>query len=187
MQEIWADVVGFEEFYEVSNFGRVRSKERRYINEHGRLITKHSKDLKEFGTDYKRVGLKLPNDTKVHKKLVHILVAKAFIPNPDDKPTVNHIDGDKGNNCVQNLEWATYAEQIAHAVKNNLRDPYKIAELAKMANSKAILAINMISDQVLEFKSIKEARIQLGMNEGVINYALKHGNEINGWYFEYKV
>lgn len=185
--EIWRDVVGFEDYYEVSSLGNVRSKERLYRNKSGRLITKHSKNLQTFGDDYKRVGLKLPGDTKVYKKFVHILVATAFIDNPENKPTVNHKDGIKWHNWVTNLEWATYEEQIEHAVQLGLRDTDNISERVRKANSKPITAINTVTGEILEFSSITDAQNTLKFNFGVINHALKHDNISHDWIFEYKV
>lgn len=66
----------------------------------------------------------LDKNNKSKSELVHILVAKAFIENPYNKPTVNHKDGNKHNNCVDNLEWATYSENNKHAVEKGLRPKY---------------------------------------------------------------
>lgn len=69
---------------------------------------------------------------------IHREVAKAFVPNPDNKPSVNHIDGNKHNNCATNLEWATSSEQMQHAVKTGLID-YSKSRNAKIANARKSL------------------------------------------------
>lgn len=93
--------------YEVSNFGRIRSSHRkkRYI-----LNQRVSKN------GYKHVWI--TDNGKEYNRTVHRLVALAFIPNPQGKPEVNHIDCDKTNNCVENLEWATRRENELHARRN---------------------------------------------------------------------
>lgn len=111
MEEIWRDIEDLDGVYEVSNLGRIRNKK--------------TKNIKSFVYDghYYKFGY----DYTVNKKRrkgwyrVHKAVAKAFIPNPEDKPTINHIDGDRKNNKADNLEWATHKEQSVHA-----RDALKI-------------------------------------------------------------
>lgn len=102
-EEIWRPVVGYEGLYEVSSYGRVRSLDR-YVNNNsfwkGRILK-----LSDDGRGYLRAHLCLNN--KIKNFLVHRLVAQAFIPNPDNFPQVNHIDEDKSNNCVDNLEWCS--------------------------------------------------------------------------------
>lgn len=112
MQEIWKDVVGFEGLYKFSNLGNVISTRRNY--------SKGTWYLKPFyNGGYLRVSLVV--NWKKKSFLVHRLVAEAFIPNPDNRDTVNHIDGCKTNNHVENLEWATRKEQTIHAIKIGLR------------------------------------------------------------------
>lgn len=112
--EIWKDVRNYEGLYMVSNFGRVKSVERyvkgRYSNTQkikGKIKTPSIKD-----NGYLIVNLYKNN--KSSQKYVHRLVAEAFIDNPMNKPTVNHIDCDVKNNNVCNLEWNTYKEQEKH-------------------------------------------------------------------------
>ena len=111
--EVWVDVVGYEGFYKVSNIGRIRSFVRG-----GRLGCVLKQCTHRQG--YKEVRLTINKKGKMF--LVHRLVADAFIPNPDNKETVNHKDGDKANNRVENLEWATINENIAHAFRTGLRE-----------------------------------------------------------------
>lgn len=108
MAEIWRDVDGYDGKYQVSNFGRVKSFQR------GERILKPGLDYK--GYPY----VALWHGGKGKHTFVHRLVAEAFIPNPDNKPQVNHVDGDKANNHTDNLEWCTQSENTRHAYVTGL-------------------------------------------------------------------
>lgn len=114
MKETWKDIPGYENHYQVSDMGNVRS-----LNFLGHKGVIHLLKQTKSYDGYLRVPLTL-NGTK-RTLSTHILVAKAFIPNPEKKPQVNHIDGNKENNCVHNLEWVTGKENIQHAIRNGLR------------------------------------------------------------------
>lgn len=111
-KEIWKSVVGYEGKYQVSNKGRVRS-----LNYHRE---KRIKIMKSRIMDSGYEDIRLCENGKNKAHLMHRLVAKAFIPNPDNKRCVNHIDGDKSNNLLDNLEWVSYQENTDHALENDL-------------------------------------------------------------------
>ncbi len=115
--EIWKDIEGYEGKYQISNFGNVKSLE----TWTGDKYIKREKILKNvvYGNGYYYVCLSKKGEVKKHK--VNRLVAQAFIPNPENKPFTNHIDGDKLNNNVNNLEWCTQSENMKHASKIGLR------------------------------------------------------------------
>lgn len=105
--EEWRDVVGYEDYFQVSNKGQIFSKRsnkilKQYLHENGYFIF----STKLFGRNSKAVCFK-----------IHRVVAEAFIVNPENKPAVNHIDSNRTNNCVENLEWCTYKENAQHCVK----------------------------------------------------------------------
>ena len=117
--EMWKNIDGYDGSYQVSNHGRVRSVDREIFIERGSskyMATYEGRILSvSENTRYPNVGIGYNGETKTI--LVHRLVAEAFIPNPENKPYVNHIDGDTHNNHVSNLEWVTQSENINHAIK----------------------------------------------------------------------
>ena len=142
MEEIWKDVIGYENKYEVSNLGRVRSCPRNTsgLGRADYLIMKQSKDRRGYMT----IGLTM--NGKKSRFRVHRLVASSFIPNPEGKEFVNHIDGVKDNNILSNLEWATASENTRHAVEagliNSNFDKYKHKFVDDYLNG---LGVNMIT------------------------------------------
>lgn len=114
MNEIWRDVKGYEGLYAVSDIGRVKSLNYRCTGREWFL----SQGIAKIG--YPVVVLCKDKIQKMH--YVHRLVAEAFLNNPLNKPEVNHIDGNKENNTVGNLEWVTYSENQRHACKTGLAD-----------------------------------------------------------------
>lgn len=111
--EIWKDIIGYEEYYAVSNFGRFKSKERYVIN-HGTRVLKKERILKGSKSASGYIQVRGYIDGKnVFNKYVHDIVAEYFIPNDDiSKNEVNHINHNKLNNCYKNLEWVTHKENI---------------------------------------------------------------------------
>jgi len=131
-KEEWADIPGYENIYKVSSLGRVVAYAKSWNS--GRwIIRSHPEKEIKLNQDRKGyfvVGLRKDGVQKMWK--VHRLVAISFIPNPENKPQVNHKDANKRNNCVDNLEWATNSENMQHAHDNGLMN-LKIGERHPMA------------------------------------------------------
>jgi hypothetical protein len=114
--EIWKNIEGYENLYQISNYGKVKSLS--HINNLGKLRPECM--LKDRYTDRGYNTAVLYNNGKRNTFKVHRLVAKAFIKNILNKPHINHIDGNKSNNFVLNLEWVTISENQKHAFKIGL-------------------------------------------------------------------
>lgn len=114
MKEVWKDIEGYEGLYQVSSCGRVKSLPKGDGNGYRERLLKFDV-LKRNHTCYHRVTLS--KNGKTERFQVHRLVAKAFIPNPENKPHINHKDFNGTNNCVENLEWVTHSENMIYSQK----------------------------------------------------------------------
>ena len=169
MIEIWKDIEGYEGLYQISNLGRVKSLNR------NKVMT-----LRVKRNGYKEVSLSKDN-TKKHY-LVHRLVAQAFIPNTGNKPTVNHIDEDKTNNNVDNLEWATMKEQNNHGTRlQRVGDRISIVQKNRTDLSKRVMCSN---GEI--YPSINEASRVLQIDNSYIVKVLKgKRTHAHGYSFKY--
>lgn len=145
-KEEYRDVVGFEDYFQISNLGNVFSKR-------SNRILKQTKSTTGYWTFATKIGGRNGTD---HCFKVHRLVAEAFIPNPENKPFVNHIDGCKTNNILSNLEWVTAKENSAHAWSTGLQLPRPKHSQRKLT-----------ADQVREIRTSKLSQIKLGEIYGI--------------------
>lgn len=149
----WKDVPGLEDRYEVSNDGLVRTKPQ---------ILKAT-PTKKGGHLQINLGLR-------RRAYVHRLVAEAFIPNPEGKPVVNHKNGDPKDNGVDNLEWATYGENIAHGYRENGRVHYSNIPVDAYVDG----------ERVATYPSMEAAAKAVGVTRGAIRSALVRGGKCRG-------
>ena len=120
--EIWKDVVGYENLFSVSNTGKIFSKRTNKVLKQNPVSAGYNACMTRIGG---RKGICVC--LRAHRE-----VAKAFIPNPQGLPFVNHIDGNKLNNCVGNLEWVTPRENIVHAIETGLMTTDHLLEYSKL-------------------------------------------------------
>ena len=146
MEELWKDVKGYEGQYKVSNLGNVKSL--KYLHHNKEAIIKGG--IKKTG--YRQVILSKNYKNKYVS--VHRLVAEAFIPNPLNKPQINHINGNKLDNRVGNLEWCTGSENVIHAYKTGLQIP-KTAE--NNLYSKKVNQYDMNNNLIRKYYAVREA------------------------------
>lgn len=164
MQRVWKDITDFKGLYQISNFGQVKSN---YTNK----ILKNKLHPK----GYFYIGLH--KNKKKYSKKIHRLVAGAFTPNPEKKPQVNHKDEDKGNNKVDNLEWATQSENIQHSMKLNGKQYYAsmLGRRGKDSpHSKKLFQYSLSGKLIRVWAGLHEMQRNLGFNRQGIYYHIKN-------------
>jgi hypothetical protein len=172
--EIFKDIIGYEGYYQVSNLGNVKSLKRTaLIGGFGkRTVRERILKILNGGVGYQRVHL--CKDKNINKFFSHRLVAIAFIPNPENKKTVNHIDGNPANNCVSNLEWATQSENNYHAFRTGLKKTSpEHKERLRLAKCRKV--INTETGAI--YLSIIEASESIGINPITLGAQLRGANK----------
>jgi hypothetical protein len=173
--EIWKDVPNYP--YQASNFGRIRSLNMNLLGRNNTYRIKKGIILKQsFDKDgYLRVALK--GDTKKS----HRIIAELFIDNPNNLPEINHIDGDKTNNKVDNLEWCTRQHNINHSINNNLQ-----ATSETSVCSIKIMQFDKNNVFIKEYNSIREAEIETGICNATISKVCRGlGNTAGGYKWKF--
>ena len=179
MKEIWKPIKDYEGLYEISNFGNVKILARNYTRYN--YLTKRYNIIKvkekitqgTINGGYRRICL---TKNKVEKnKHIHKLVAEAFIPNPNNYSYVNHIDGNKQNNYIDNLEWCTLYQNNTHAYKTGLR---------KSTDITPILQYDLEGNFIREYKSINEESKETNLDIRHISRNINGiGKQIGGYKF----
>lgn len=180
--EIWKDIDGFEGYYQVSNFGRVKRLARTVIRGNGKSenavfhLDERIKSPQIQTQGYYHVALYKNGKYKIRR--LNRVVAIAFLPNPENLPQVNHKDGNKLNNRADNLEWVTEKENMKHAHENGLMKHYK----------RKILQLDGEGNVIAEFDSIKSAAESINGSKGNICCACKgkYKGVAYGYYWRYK-
>lgn len=176
--EIWKPISGYEGIYEVSNFGRVRSCDRIVTYNNGVKHKYNGKVLRSSNNTHGYLNVTLCNNRGHKTATIHRLVATAFIPNPENKTTINHINEIKTDNRVENLEWMTVKENINHGTHNE--------RLAK-TQGKPIQQFTRDGKIIAEFWSMHEADRKLGITFKNISACVRGKRKTAGGYiWKYK-
>lgn len=159
MTEIWADIAGYEGKYQISSAGRVRSLDYRHTGR-AKLMTPQ-----DNGHGYLNIGLRDGTKRKDYR-YIHRLVAEAFIPNPSNLPTINHLDENKRNNIVANLAWCTMAENLAYGSRHAQEIE---TQRRTHPNRKAVAQYSLDGKLVRVYGSQREASRETGIHSTSIS------------------
>lgn len=172
IEEIWKDVDGFDGMYKISSFGRVWSNSQ---CSRGRKLIYGSVDNSQ-GYRY----VKLWKGGKKHKRYIHRLIASHFIPNPYNKPQVDHINTDRLDNRIENLRWVTKKENANNPLtrfhNSNAKKGHHITPINAIRSVKIKIAkVNIDGQIVTIYESISDAAKENGLNQSYLSVKIKEG------------
>lgn len=174
--EVWRSVKNYEGFYEVSNYGNIRSVDRYIVGKRNKTYTLKGRIKKKSigGNGYHIVTLSKNGLDK--QMLVHRLVASAFIENKNNLPVINHKDEDKLNNHVDNLEWCTYTHNNRYgSVREKTR-----ATIKKLGHMVPVNKYDINGNFICKYESLSEAKRETGVHIQNISIAIKGYEVVNG-------
>lgn len=158
--EEWRNIKGYEGLYEVSNQGRIRSLVRKVTYKDGRVYFYKSKVLKPSKDRYGYYFVNLCKEGKRTPKSIHRLIAEAFIPNPENKRDIDHINTIRTDNRIENLRWATRSENCLNPITNERQK--------NSQHSTPVAQYSLEGELIAVYRSIKEAARQTGCSHGNI-------------------
>ena len=180
-EEIWKDIEGYEGLYQVSDLGRIRNFQNKIMKQH--------KNHKGY------LIIQLSKEGRRKTLIVHRLVAKAFIPNKNNKEQINHINCNKADNNIENLEWVTTKENVVHAFKHKLKTKEgSVKLLGKYAKkgeenpkSKKVFQFDKNKKLIFVYGSVREAERKTKIYASYISQCcLKKKEQAGGCYWSYK-
>lgn len=162
MNEIWKDIEEYEGLYQISNLGNIKSKKRQGTNG---TVTKHLSKIGYYTVD-------LYKNSKRQTKYLHRLIAETFILNPNNLRCINHKNGIKTDNRIENLEWCSHSENNKHAYYLGLK-----------TNCKKIKQIDLETEEVLNiFYSMNEAARKTNISQSAISFCCNNKRKTAGGY-----
>lgn len=161
MKEVWKDVKGYEDYYQVSNMGQVRSKDRKVMGGQG-LHTRKGKILKPQPNNAGYLRQQFKVDGASTRYFIHRLVAEAFVPKKDGNDIVNHLDSNYLNNRADNLEWTTHTGNTRHAMNKGRFDKSFAMTLDKFradreSKQTPVIGTNVKTGKKIFFSTMQEA------------------------------
>ena len=189
MNEIWKDIEGYEGLYQVSNLGRIKSLPHFRNNGSGGYMQK-SKILK-YGRNRKNyLSINLCKNGVCKQFSVHRLVAQTFIPNPENKPEIDHIDANPLNNMVENLRWVTHKENMNNPLSRKKQSVSmqgkKYPQGKEHKQSKSILQLNKYGELIKKWDSVMDIEREMGLkHQNICHNALGKSSNCGGYKWGY--
>lgn len=178
MKEEWKDINRFENLYQISNLGRVKSLPKTVEYKDGRVFNYKEKIIVPHINSAGYLTIGLAKDKKKISKQIHRLVAEAFIPNPENKPCIDHINTNRIDNRIENLKWCTYKENVNNPITKERQITSRI---------KPVCQLSLDGQLIRKWDSAKEASIAFGCHITSISKVCREkAGTCKGYKWEYE-